>query len=41
MWQGADRIIRMDWTLADLAGQAWPRLEEAGTALGLWLGAGP
>jgi len=38
--RGADRIIRMSWTLADLAGVAQPRLAEIGTALGLWLGAG-
>jgi len=38
--RGADRIIRMSWTLADLAGQPRPRLAEVGTALGLWLGAG-
>ncbi len=38
--RGADRIIRMSWTLADLAGEARPRLEEIGAALGLWLGAG-
>jgi magnesium chelatase family protein len=38
--RGADRIIRMSWTLADLAGEARPRLAEIGTALGLWLGAG-
>jgi magnesium chelatase family protein len=38
--RGADRIIRMSWTLADLAGQARPRLNEIGAALGLWLGTG-
>jgi magnesium chelatase family protein len=38
--RGADRIIRMSWTLADLAGQARPRLAEIGAALGLWLGTG-
>jgi magnesium chelatase family protein len=38
--RGTDRIIRMSWTLADLAGQPQPRLAEVGTALGLWLGAG-
>jgi len=38
--RGADRIIRMSWTLADLAGQPRPRLAEVATALGLWLGAG-
>jgi magnesium chelatase family protein len=39
--RGADRIIRMAWTLADLAGQARPQLAEIGTALGLWLGTAP
>ena len=38
--RGADRIIRMSWTLADLAGQDRPRLDQIGTALGLWLGTG-
>ena len=38
--RGADRIIRMSWTLADLAGQRRPRLAEIGAALGLWLGTG-
>ncbi|HUB40677.1 MAG TPA: YifB family Mg chelatase-like AAA ATPase [Streptosporangiaceae bacterium] len=38
--RGADRIIRMSWTFADLAGQARPRLAEIGAALGLWLGTG-
>ena len=38
--RGADRVIRMSWTLADLAGQPRPRLAEIGAALGLWLGTG-
>ena len=38
--RGADRIIRMSWTLADLAGQPRPRLDEIGSALGLWLETG-
>jgi magnesium chelatase family protein len=38
--RGADRIIRMSWTLADLAAQARPRNAEISAALGLWLGAG-
>ena len=38
--RGADRILRMSWTLADLAGSARPGLAEVGTALGLWLGVG-
>ena len=32
--RGADRIIRMSWTLADLAGAAEPGLAEIGYALG-------
>jgi magnesium chelatase family protein len=39
--RGADRVIRMSWTLADLAGQDKPRQSEVACALGLWLGAGP
>ncbi len=39
--RGADRIIRLSWTLADLAGAARPGLAEVGYALGLWLGVGP
>ena len=38
--RGADRIIRMSWTLADLAGAERPGLAEIGCALGLWLGVG-
>ena len=38
--RGADRILRMSWTLADLAGVARPRLDEVGAALGMWMGAG-
>jgi magnesium chelatase family protein len=38
--RGADRVIRMSWTLADLAGEDRPRLAEVGAALGLWLGSG-
>jgi magnesium chelatase family protein len=38
--RGADRIIRLSWTLADLAGVDRPRLGEVGYALGLWLGVG-
>jgi magnesium chelatase family protein len=36
--RGADRIIRLSWTLADLAGVDRPRLAEVGYGLGLWLG---
>jgi magnesium chelatase family protein len=38
--RGADRIIRMSWTLADLAAQPRPGLAEISAALGMWLGAG-
>jgi magnesium chelatase family protein len=38
--RGADRIIRLSWTLADLAGVDRPRVAEVGFALGLWLGVG-
>jgi magnesium chelatase family protein len=38
--RGADRIIRMSWTLADVAGQPRPRQAEIGAALGLRLGSG-
>jgi magnesium chelatase family protein len=36
--RGADRIIRLSWTLADLAGADRPGAAEIGYALGLWLG---
>ncbi len=36
--RGADRVIRLSWTLADLAGIDRPGLAEVGYALGLWLG---
>ncbi len=38
--RGADRIIRLSWTLADLAAADRPGLDEVGYALGLWLGVG-
>jgi len=38
--RGVDRIVRMSWTLADLAGVDVPGMAEVGYALGLWLGAG-
>jgi magnesium chelatase family protein len=38
--RGADRIIRLSWTLADLAGIDRPGRGEVGYALGLWIGAG-
>jgi magnesium chelatase family protein len=38
--RGTDRIIRMSWTLADLAGKPRPGRDEISGALGMWLGAG-
>ncbi len=38
--RGADRIIRMSWTLADLAGVDRPRGEQISYALALWMGVG-
>jgi magnesium chelatase family protein len=39
--RGVDRVIRVAWTLGDLAGVARPTLAETSYALGLWLGVGP
>ena len=36
--RGADRVIRLSWTLADLAGTDRPGIDEVGYALGLWSG---
>jgi magnesium chelatase family protein len=36
--RGADRVIRLSWTLADLAALPRPGAAEVGYALGLWLG---
>src|SRR5258707_2618178 len=36
--RGADRVIRLSWTLTDLAGLHSPGSSEVGYALGLWLG---
>ncbi len=38
--RGADRILRLSWTLADLAGVPRPGVGEIGYALALWLGVG-
>jgi magnesium chelatase family protein len=38
--RGVDRVIRVAWTLADLAGIARPAASETNYALGLWLGVG-
>ena len=39
--RGVDRVLRVSWTLADLAGKARPTADETGCALGLWLGVTP
>jgi magnesium chelatase family protein len=36
--RGVDKVIRVAWTLADLAGVARPTVDETSYALGLWLG---
>ena len=36
--RGVVKVIRVAWTLADLAGQSRPGKDECNTALGLWLG---
>ncbi len=36
--RGADRVVRLSWTLADLAGLHRPGAAEVGYALGLWSG---
>jgi magnesium chelatase family protein len=38
--RGVDRVIRVAWTLADLAGVARPTIDQTSYALGLWLGVG-
>ena len=38
--RGVDRVIRVAWTLADIAGIGRPTANETSYALGLWLGAG-
>jgi magnesium chelatase family protein len=38
--RGVDRVIRVAWTLADIAGISRPTINETSYALGLWLGAG-
>jgi magnesium chelatase family protein len=37
--RGVDRVIRLSWTVADLANVARPTIAEISYALGLWLGA--
>jgi magnesium chelatase family protein len=36
--RGVDKVVRVSWTLADLAGRERPTIDECGYALGLWLG---
>ena len=36
--RGADKIVRVAWSLADLAGQERPGLDQVSLAIGLWLG---
>jgi magnesium chelatase family protein len=38
--RGVDRVLRVAWTLADLAGVSRPTVAETSYALGLWLGVG-
>jgi magnesium chelatase family protein len=38
--RGTDRIIRMSWTLADLAGLPRPGRDQISAGLALWLGSG-
>jgi magnesium chelatase family protein len=38
--RGVDRVLRVAWTLADLAAAARPTIAETSYALGLWLGVG-
>jgi magnesium chelatase family protein len=38
--RGVDRVLRVSWTLADLAGRSRPGAEDTCYALGLWLGVG-
>jgi magnesium chelatase family protein len=38
--RGVDRVLRVAWTVADLAGTSRPTVAEISYALGLWLGVG-
>jgi magnesium chelatase family protein len=38
--RGADRILRLSWTVADLDGVGRPGLPQVSSALGLWMGVG-
>ncbi len=39
--RGLDRVVRVAWTLADLAGKPRPDENETSAALALWLGLHP
>jgi magnesium chelatase family protein len=36
--RGTDKIVRVAWSLADLAGKDQPGTDEVNLAMGLWLG---
>jgi len=36
--RGTDKLVRVDWSLADLAGKDQPGSDEVNLAIGLWLG---
>jgi magnesium chelatase family protein len=36
--RGADKIVRVAWSLTDLAGKDRPGADEVGQALRLWMG---
>ena len=36
--RGADKIVRVAWSLADLAGKDQPGPDQVNLAIGLWLG---
>jgi magnesium chelatase family protein len=36
--RGVDRVIRLSWTVADMAAVPRPGTAEIGYALGMWLG---
>jgi magnesium chelatase family protein len=36
--RGADKIVRVAWSLADLAGRDEPGSDQVNLAIGLWLG---
>jgi magnesium chelatase family protein len=38
--RGADRVLRLSWTVADLAAVPRPGVDQVSLALGLWLGVG-